>query len=183
MSRRITGSRARWRCAAEVMKPLVAIETGYSAGHDGVKPEVRVEGYEAPFSASRRSHRTPQSGQRIHATPQRAPSAVVSRMLPARTAGPRGRRSGVLPLVDGRPRACRELDRRVALRAPAGQGRRVDLVIREPPLPVAGAEDLTVDAGDMDETIGDQGRLGRARGGRGGRGHRARRGLVQTIED
>src|SRR5262249_14998792 len=43
MSLHITGSRARWRCAADVTKPLVAIETGYSAGDDGVKPEVRVE--------------------------------------------------------------------------------------------------------------------------------------------
>src|SRR5262245_14906184 len=41
MSRRITGSRERCRCAADVTRPLVAIETGYSAGDDGVKPEVR----------------------------------------------------------------------------------------------------------------------------------------------
>jgi hypothetical protein len=30
----MTGSRARWRCAAEVTVPPVAIEIGYSGGHD-----------------------------------------------------------------------------------------------------------------------------------------------------
>ena len=55
MSRRMTGSRERWRCAADVTKPLVPIETGYSAGDDRVKPEVGCGAYGAPFSARRRS--------------------------------------------------------------------------------------------------------------------------------
>jgi len=87
-----------------------------------------------------------------------------------------------LSLVDWRARAGGEVER-AAIRGSTNQRWRIDLVVGEPTLPVAGHEDGTVDPGNQDVAIWHPS-VGR-RGGWCGRypGHRARRRATKTVED
>src|SRR5712691_10300686 len=87
-----------------------------------------------------------------------------------------------LSLVDWRSLAGGEVER-AAIRGSTDQRWRIDLVVGEPTLPVAGHEDGTVDPGNLDVAIWHPS-VGR-RGGWCGRypGHRARRRATKTVED
>src|SRR2546425_2184036 len=86
-----------------------------------------------------------------------------------------------LSLVDWRSLAGGEVER-AAIRGLTEQGWRIDLVVGEPTLPVAGYEDGTVDPGNLDVAIWHPS-IGRRRGWCGRYpGHRARRRATKTVE-
>src|SRR5438128_9192455 len=86
-----------------------------------------------------------------------------------------------LSLVDWRSLAGGEVER-APIRSLTDQRWRIDLVVGEPTLPVAGHEDVTVDPGNQDVAIWHPS-IGRRRGWCGRYpGHRARRRATKTVE-